>query len=121
MAGSPQNFDLIPEMTDDGYIQLGSVEFHPSSFNSATVALSPFLLIPSTGAFVALAMRAGTFLKSTMFLYAATCAWCSCIPSRADFSVAFAEPASLPIAVVILGSITILIFLGLRKALRTVQ
>lgn len=110
--GRPGNFNLIPSGNT-----LGSVTFHPNWYNAAIVAMSPFLLAPLTALFAALAARSNNPLKIAGGGYLAACSWVACVPSPQDFKIAMV-PTSWPLALVILGFTTWLVY---RIVLRVVR
>lgn len=115
LQGNPGNFNLIPSGG-----ALGSVTFHPNWYNAASVALAPLLLAPLTFKFAALGAKLPGVQSTLLCSYFAACSWVACTPSPQDFSIAMV-PTSWPLAAVVLGFTTYLIYKIVRMLIKSVE
>lgn len=95
LRGRPSSFSLIVSENKDGSLTLGSVEFYPSHFNGAFVALAPIWLLPLAvvGSFylnesLNLIQKIGVGYLGGLMVY-------SSFPSKADWMIAVRYPAGL--------------------------
>lgn len=120
LGGGPHGFTLIPVFHGSD-ITLGSVDFTPNGYNAATVAAAPFLLLPLSAVFVALASATKRLALIPVYLWFSATAWIMCEPSDADMAIALGAKPTIPLALFVLGIGTILAFVVLRRVLFPVK
>lgn len=124
LQGTPSQFHVWPDWAAlwgqrpsgaGSAFSLGSVQFIPNHYNSASVALAPLLLWPLTAFWLCLAMRPKRWGLRLMWLYVAASSLTSSWPSAPDWQLAWQVPASWPLALLVLASAAWLCWLMLPR------
>ncbi|MDH5858676.1 hypothetical protein [Lampropedia aestuarii] len=123
LQGSPSQFHVWPDWGAlwrhsqggvGGSFSLGSVQFIPNWYNSASVALAPLLLWPISLLWLSLALRAQLWGPRLLWLYLAASSISSAWPSSVDWQLAWQAPGSWPLALGLIALVSGVLWLWLR-------